>query len=65
VIQFHPHAQERFSERGTNQEEVTFTVEHGESFPAKFGRVGFRHNSHLTRYGMERFTRPNSSKFTP
>ena len=44
AIQFHPHAQERMEERGTTEEEVTNTIEHGEKFPAKFGRTGFQRN---------------------
>jgi hypothetical protein len=31
-------------ERGTAEEKVTATVEHGEQFIAKFGRTGFRRN---------------------
>ena len=30
--------------RGANKAEVVATVEEGESFPAKFGRTGFRRN---------------------
>jgi hypothetical protein len=44
AIRFHPHAQERMAERGTIEEEVKATIEHGEEFPAKFGRTGFRRN---------------------
>lgn len=40
----HPHAKERIEERGAKIEEVTATVECGESFPAKHGRMGFRRN---------------------
>ncbi len=43
-IRFHPHAQERMVERGTNEDEVEATVKYGEKFPAKFGRAGFRRN---------------------
>jgi hypothetical protein len=43
-IRFHSHALERLAERGATQEEVRATVELGETFPAKFGRVGFRRN---------------------
>ena len=43
-VRFHPHAQERMRERGTNESEVTATVKHGERFPAKYGRTGFRRN---------------------
>ena len=41
-VRLHPHAKARLAERGANQDEVVATVEHGEQFPAKFGRVGFR-----------------------
>ena len=43
-IRFHPHAKERMEERGTTEEEVKATVKHGEQFPAKFNRTGFRRN---------------------
>lgn len=43
-IHFHPHALERIEERGATEEEVRATVELGEKFPVKFGRVGFRRN---------------------
>jgi len=44
AVRFHPHAQERMKERGTTEDEVKATVEHGEQFPVKFGRAGFRRN---------------------
>ena len=44
AIKFHPHAQERMKERGANENEVIKTVEQGECFHAKFGRIGFRCN---------------------
>jgi hypothetical protein len=31
-------------ERGVTEDELAMTLRHGEQFPAKFGRVGFRHN---------------------
>ncbi len=31
-------------ERGATEEEVRDVVDHGERFPARFGRVGFRRN---------------------
>jgi len=31
-------------ERGAEEAEIVATVEHGERFPAKFGRTGFRRN---------------------
>lgn len=31
-------------ERGISDEEITKTVDEGETFPAKFGRTAFRHN---------------------
>ena len=43
-IRLHPHALERIVERGATEDEVHATVESGERFPAKFGRVGFRRN---------------------
>jgi hypothetical protein len=44
TARFHPHSLERIEERGATVEEVKATVEHGEQFPAKFGRTGFRRN---------------------
>jgi hypothetical protein len=35
---------ERLLERGASEEEVIRTVTEGETFPAKFGRSGFRRN---------------------
>ncbi len=43
-VRLHPHALERLAERGATEQEVVATVEQGESFPAKFGRTGFRRN---------------------
>ncbi len=43
-IRFHPHAMTRLLERGTSEEEVRRTIQQGERFPAKLGRVGFRLN---------------------
>ncbi len=31
-------------ERGATESEVVLTLEHGEQFPAKFERTGFRRN---------------------
>ena len=39
-----PHARERMAERGASEDEVVATVLHGERFPAKYGRTGFRRN---------------------
>ena len=44
TVILHPHAQERLAERGATESEVEATVMDGESFPAKFGRTGFRRN---------------------
>jgi len=44
AIRFHPHARERMEERGATEEEIRETLEQGEQFPAKFGRMGFRRN---------------------
>ena len=46
IIRLHARAQARLEERGATEEEVSMTVQHGETFPAKFGRVGFRRNFH-------------------
>ena len=35
---------QRMEERGATNDEVYATVEYGETFPAKFGRTGFRRN---------------------
>ena len=43
-VTFHPHAQERMTERGATEAEVIAAVREGERFPAKFGRTGFRRN---------------------
>ena len=43
-VKLHSHAQARILERGATEREVIATVEHGEQFPAKFGRTGFRRN---------------------
>ncbi len=43
-VRIHPHARERMAERGATEDEINATVEHGEEFPAKFGRTGFRRN---------------------
>ena len=43
-VRLHPHAKERLSERGATEEEIITAIETGETFPAKFGRTGFRRN---------------------
>ena len=43
-IIIHPHARERMLERGATEEEVRSTLNEGEQFPAKYGRIGFRRN---------------------
>ena len=44
VVELHPHAKDRLSERGATEVEVILTVRTGETFPAKFSRTGFRRN---------------------
>lgn len=44
AIKIHPHAKQRMEERGATEKEIVTTVEVGEKFPAKFGRIGFRRN---------------------
>jgi hypothetical protein len=43
-VELHDHARERLAERGATETEVVTTVEQGEEFAAKFGRMGFRRN---------------------
>ena len=43
-VEIHPHAAARLAERGATEAEVVATVEAGERFEAKFGRIGFRRN---------------------
>ncbi len=44
TIHIHPHARMRMSERGATESEVRETVQYGERFPAKYGRIGIRKN---------------------
>jgi len=44
MVRLHPHAKERLIERGATEDEVVATVKEGETFPAKYGRTGFRRN---------------------
>ncbi len=44
AVRIHPHARERMEERGVTEEEIMATLGKGEQFPAKFDRIGFRHN---------------------
>jgi hypothetical protein len=44
AVRFHSHALQRMAERGTTEDEVRATVERGEQFPVRFGRIGFRRN---------------------
>jgi Domain of unknown function (DUF4258) len=41
-VLLHSHAVQRLSERGATSDEVIRTVLDGETFPARFGRIGFR-----------------------
>ena len=43
-VRLHPHCRARMAERGATEAEVKAAVEDGESYPAKFGRSGFRRN---------------------
>lgn len=42
TIRFHPHALARTVEGGATESEVAAAIEHGERFPVRFGRVGYR-----------------------
>jgi hypothetical protein len=55
AIRIHPHARDRMEERGATEIEVRLTVESGERFPAKFGRMGFRRNFAFGAVWRERF----------
>ncbi len=44
AVRLHPHARVHALERGATEAEIITTVEEGERFPVKFGRVGFRRN---------------------
>jgi hypothetical protein len=55
MVRLHPHALERLSERGVTEDEVAATVREGESFPAKFGRTGFRKSFRFESAWQERF----------
>jgi hypothetical protein len=44
AVRVHHHAKERAAERGATEAEIIATVEEGEQFPVKYGRVGFRRN---------------------
>ena len=44
MVKFHQHALERMIERGATESEISATIDHGESFPTKYGRTGFRRN---------------------
>jgi hypothetical protein len=44
AIELHPHARERAVERGASEAEIIVTIEGGERFPARLGRIGFRRN---------------------
>jgi hypothetical protein len=41
-VNIHPHARDRAAERGVTEAEIGETVALGKSFPARFGRTGFR-----------------------
>ena len=43
-VRLHPHAVRRLSERGATRDEVVYTIKHGRSSPAKFGRTKFTHS---------------------
>jgi len=43
-VRLHPHAKDRLQERGVTAEEAIATIERGERFAAKHGRIGFRCN---------------------
>ena len=54
-IRIHPHARARMLERGASETELIATVQEGEKFPAKFGRVGFRRNFQVSSQWRGRY----------
>ncbi|MHB1664737.1 MAG: DUF4258 domain-containing protein [bacterium] len=55
MVKFHTHAKDRLIERGATEKEVIETVEHGEVFPVKFERTGFRKNFTFNSIWQEHF----------
>ena len=53
-IKLHPHARLRLLERGVTESEVRETIETGEVFPAKYGRMGFRKNFHFGKSWIDK-----------
>jgi len=64
-IRLHPHARERLNERGATEDEVIVTIETGETFPAKFGRTGFRRNFAFGERWNGKVMLPSKSKSMP
>ena len=58
-IKIHPHVKERMEERGATEEEIIKTVEEGENFPVKFGRMGLDGILLLKAFGGVRNIKPN------
>ncbi len=54
-VKFHPHAEARMVERGATREEVISTVENGEQFSAKYGRIGFRRTFNFSSHWNRKF----------
>ncbi len=44
IIEIHAHAKQRATERGATEVEIKTSVLQGETFPAKFSRIGSRMN---------------------
>ena len=57
MVRFHSHAHERLIERGAAEEEVIATILGGETFPAKYGRTGFRRNFPFNGVWREKYYR--------
>ncbi|MDP2904735.1 MAG: DUF4258 domain-containing protein, partial [Candidatus Omnitrophota bacterium] len=51
-IIFSKHAIKQMTDRGASKEEVAQTIREGETFPAKHGRIAYRHNfQYNSRWG--------------
>ena len=66
-VNIHPHALARIKERGCTRADVEYTVKHGLSSPAKYGRTRFTHTFAYIESGWIRCTctRPWKPSFSP
>ena len=53
-VNIHPHALARIKERGCTRADVEYTVKHGLSSPAKYGRTRFTHTFAYNRKWLDK-----------